>query len=310
MAEKTVISTNQLSYPKNNNSNNNNFVFPDISGLWPTLHLLNSSTLVSISGALRIYLAFILLQMQFNILSCIAGGLVVYAVYTLDRALDSEEDTVNRSELTGARRDVALFVSLLAFLAGAYFLFLDGILLLAFLPLVTGYLYSKGLKVGKHHLKLKGGLGVKNLVVGTTWGAFIAGIAGWYAESLFPVVAVFLFFGIKLFVNSSIYDFKDIKGDALAGIKTLPVSLGPQRTRDLLLGMHLFSHSLLGLLILSETIAYEPVILVYSFIAGMICISRFTVPTENESKGRMHKRLFAVDGESSMIVGLKAFTGM
>ena len=310
MAEKTVISTNQLSYPKNNNNKSSFLELPDISGLWPTLHLLNSSTLVSVSGALRIYLAFLLLQMQFNILSCIAGGLVVYAVYTLDRALDSEEDAVNRSELTGARTDIALFVCLLAFLAGAYLLFLDGLLLLAFLPLVTGYLYSKGLKVGKFHLKLKGGLGVKNLVVGTTWGAFIAGIAGWYAESIFPVIAVFLFFGIKLFVNSSVYDFKDIKGDALAGIKTLPVSLGPQRTRDLLLSMHLFSHSLLGLLILSGTIGHEPMILVYSFIAGMICIYRFTVPTENESKSRMHKRLFVVDGESGMIVGLRAFTGM
>ncbi|MEL4306025.1 UbiA family prenyltransferase [Methanococcoides cohabitans] len=309
MAEKTVISTNQLSYPKNNNKSS--FLeLPDISGLWPTLHLLNSSTLVSVSGALRIYLAFLLLQMQFNILSCIAGGLVVYAVYTLDRALDSEEDAVNRSELKGARTKIVLFVCLLAFLAGAYLLFLDGLLFLAFLPLVTGYLYSKGLKVGKFHLKLKGGLGVKNLVVGITWGAFIAGIAGWYAESILPVIVVFLFFGIKLFVNSSVYDFKDIKGDALAGIKTLPVSLGPQRTRDLLLGMHLFSHSLLGLLILSGTIAHEPMILVYSFIAGMVCIYRFTVPTENESKSRMHKRLFVVDGESGMIVGLRAFTGM
>ncbi|WP_440952947.1 UbiA family prenyltransferase [Methanococcoides sp. FTZ1] len=309
MAEKTVISTNQLSYPKNNNKNAY-FELPDLSGLWPTLHLLNSSTLVSVSGALRIYLAFLLLQMQLNILSCIAGGLVVYAVYTLDRALDSEEDSVNRSELKGARTKVALFVCLLAFLAGSYLLFLDGLLHLAFLPLVTGYLYTKGLKVGKFHLKLKGGLGVKNLVVGTTWGAFIAGIAGWYAESILPVIAVFLFFGIKLFVNSSIYDFKDIKGDALAGIRTLPVSLGSQRTRDLLLGMHLFSHSFLGLLILSETIAYEPVILVYSFIAGMICIYRFTVPMENEPKNRMYKRLFVVDGESSMVVGLRAFIGM
>jgi len=307
MGEKTSFSLDNVRFPKNNQ---NSYHFPDISSLWPTLHLLNSSTLVSISGALRIYLAFLLLQLPFNILSCIGGGLVVYSVYTLDRALDSEEDAVNRSELTGARRDIALFVSVLTFLIGAYLLFLDGLLLLAFLPLVTGFLYSKGIKVGKHHLKLKGGLGVKNLVVGITWGAFIAGIAGWYAESILPVFAVFLYFGCKLFVNSSVYDFKDLKGDALAGIKTLPVSLGEQKTRDILLGIHLFSHSLLSILIMSGLIAYEPMVLVYSFIAGIVCIDRFAAPVEKESKNRLYKRLFVVDGESSMVVGLRAIMGV
>ncbi|NPE29762.1 UbiA family prenyltransferase [Methanococcoides sp. SA1] len=307
MGEKTISSIGNVRFPKNNE---NSYNFPDISSLWPTLHLLNSSTLVSVSGALRIYIAFLLLQLQCNILSCIGGGLIVYSVYTLDRALDSEEDAVNRSELTGARRDIALFVSLLTFLIGAYFLFCDGLLLLAFLPLVTGFLYSKGIKVGKHHLKLKGGLGVKNLVVGTTWGAFIAGIAGWYAESMLPVFAVFLYFGIKLFVNSSVYDFKDIKGDALAGIKTLPVSLGEQKTRDILLSIHLFSHSLLSILLISGFIAYEPMVLVYSFVAGLVCIDRFASPVEKESKNRLYKRLFVVDGESSVIVGLRAIIGV
>lgn len=307
MAEKTSFSVGQTKYQKNNKAA---YSFPDTSGMWPTLHLLNSSTLVSISGALRIYIAFILLQLQCNILSCIAGGLVVYSVYTLDRALDSEEDAVNRSELKGARRDIALFVCLLTFLIGAYLLFRDGLLLLAFLPLVTGFLYSKGIKVGKHHLKLKGGLGVKNLVVGVTWGAFIAGIAGWYAESILPVLAVFLYFGIKLFVNSSVYDFKDIKGDALAGIKTLPVSLGEQKTRDILLSIHLISHSLLSVLIMVGLVGYEPIVLVYSFIAGLVCITKFAAPVETESKNRLYKRLFVVDGESSVIVGLKAVIGV
>jgi hypothetical protein len=74
--------------------------------------------------------------------------------------------------------------------------------------------------------------------------------------------------------------------------------------------MHLFAHSLLGLLIICEIISYEPILLVYSFIAGMICVYRFTVPSENESKSSLYKRLFVVDGESSMIVCLRAFTGM
>ena len=91
----------------------------------------------------------------------------------------------------------------------------------------------KVLKSENVALKLKGGLGVKNFVVGLTWGAFIAGLAGSNCGNMIPMVLVFTFFGVKLFVNSTIYDFKDVKGDTLAGIKTLPVSLGERNTRKL-----------------------------------------------------------------------------
>jgi hypothetical protein len=56
--------------------------------LLPTINLLKSSLLVSISGALRIYIASLLLLAQISVLNCVAGGLIVYAVYTLDRALN------------------------------------------------------------------------------------------------------------------------------------------------------------------------------------------------------------------------------
>lgn len=69
-----------------------------------TLELLKSSILVAFSGALRIHLAFLLLHIQSSILTCVAGGLIIYTVYTLDRALGSEEDTVNRTELNGSNK--------------------------------------------------------------------------------------------------------------------------------------------------------------------------------------------------------------
>jgi hypothetical protein len=51
-------------------------------------------------------------------------------------------------------------------------------------------------------------------------------------------------------------------------------------------------------------------LMVYSFIAGLVCINRFAAPVEKESKNRLYKRLFVVDGESSMIVGLRAIMGV
>jgi len=84
-----------------------------------------------------------------NILNCLAGGLIVYAVYTLDRALEPAEDAINRSELKGANKKLALFVCLITFAVGCYILNSSGLLLIALMPLVAGYLYSKGLNIGR-----------------------------------------------------------------------------------------------------------------------------------------------------------------
>lgn len=275
-----------------------------------TQELLKSSILVAFSGALRIHIAFLLLQIHSSIFTCIAGGLVIYSVYTLDRALGSEEDIINRKELSGSRKEIGLAVSMITFVMGSYVLAKEGMLALAFLPLVTGFLYSKGIKIGKFALKLKGGLGVKNFVVGLTWGAFISGLAGSTCRSMLPILLVFTFFGVKLFINSAIYDFKDIKGDTLAGIKTLPVSLGAQNTRNFLLGLHLFSHMILGISIINGVLAFEPIIILYSFICGLICIHNYTKTDNVESRSRNLERTILVDGESTSIVGLRTIASV
>ena len=270
-----------------------------------TLELLKSSVLVAFSGALRIHIAFLLLQINSSIFTCIAGGLVIYSVYTLDRALGSEEDVVNRKELSGSRKEIGLVASILTFMIGSYILAKEGMIALAFLPFITGFLYSKGIKIGKFALKLKGGLGVKNLVVGFTWGIFIAGLAGSTCSSTLPIVLVFTFFGVKLFINSAIYDFKDIKGDTLAGIKTLPVSLGARNTHNFLLGLHLLSHVILGIALINGVLAFEPFIVLYSFICGLICIQNYTKADDEEPLFRKFERTILVDGESTSIVGLR-----
>jgi 4-hydroxybenzoate polyprenyltransferase len=181
-------------------------------------------------------------------------------------------------------------------------------LIFAFIPFITCYLYSKGVQIGKFTFKLKGGFGVKNLVVGFTWGFFIAGLAGRNCENIFPIVLVLTFFAVKLFVNSTIFDFKDIKGDTFAGIKTLPVSIGEQNTRKLLNGMYLLSHVILGIALIHRIIAFEPLIILYSLICGLICIQKHTKFGE-ELPSRRLERNFLVYGEAASIVGLRMIAG-
>ena len=197
---------------------------------------------------------------------------MVYTVYTLDRTLECKEDSINRSELTGSRKDIAFFVSLSVFIIGTFILFKEGLYIMPFLPLAVGYLYSKGIKIGSFNLKLKGGIGIKNLVVAFTWGTFITGIAGISTDDIIPLIFVFSFFSSKVFINSVIYDFKDVKGDSLAGIKTLPVQLGEKKTTAFLLVLDIIIHVGMLLAIIMKFISFEPIILLYSFTTGIICI--------------------------------------
>jgi len=273
-------------------------------GFRATFNLLNASTLVAISGAFRLFIAALFLGTEPRVLAYIAGGLVIYTIYTLDRTLECKEDTINKSELTGSRKDIAFLASILAFIIGTFILFKEGLYFLSFLPLMVGYLYSKGIRIGEFHLKLKGGLGVKNLVVALTWGSFITGIAGKSVNDIIPLIFVFFFFASKVFINSIIYDIKDIKGDSLAGIRTLPVQLGEKKTIIFLLILHISMHSCIILAVIMRYIALEPIVLLYSLTAGIICITYYSTGAQTKSKSGKLIREFLVDGESTMEISL------
>lgn len=273
----------------------------------PTLRLLNSSTLVAFSGALRLHIAFLFASIEQNIPIYLAMGLIIYSTYTLDRALDSEEDAINRSELAGANRRIAIIASVIALIAGALIFAGEKIYFASFFPLIVGYLYSKGIKAGKFLIKLKGGMGVKNIVIGMTWGGTIASIVAEWIEEPFIVFSIFFFFFLKLFINSVLYDFKDIKGDTAAGIRTLPVYFGKGKVRKILLVLCLVLHCFMAIAFWTGSIRYEPVILLYSFIAGFIIIY-FDLSTfkTNVSGIRKYSREIIIDAESTIALVLRS----
>jgi 4-hydroxybenzoate polyprenyltransferase len=203
----------------------------------PTLRLLSSSVPVGLSGGLRLCIAFLLAGITPLPLPCLAAGLVIYATYTLDRALPCAEDAINQRSLASANRRIAILWCGLTYLLGLVLFLWDGILLAPLVPLVIGYLYTHGVSLRGHSLKLKGGAGAKNAVIGLTWGGSIALVIAHFTAEPLVVIPIFLFYGMKLFINSSIFDMKDLEGDLAAGIRTLPACLGEARTRHLLVSL-------------------------------------------------------------------------
>lgn len=273
----------------------------------PTLKLLNSSTVIAISGVFRLCIAFLLAGIEPDMLAYIGFGLIIYATYTLDRSLDSEEDAINKTELTGANTHIAVIVCIIAFLLSFIIFAKENLYYAPFIPFIIGYLYSKGINVGKFNLKLKGSRGGKNIVVGLTWGGTIAIIVSNWTNNIFTEISIFLFYSTKLFINSTIYDFKDINGDIKAGIKTLPVYFGIDKVKRGMIVLCILLHILMIISFSMDFIKPGIVIIAYSFFIGIFSIYFVSSVFDKQGSGiTKYLREILVDGESTMVLILRA----
>jgi 4-hydroxybenzoate polyprenyltransferase len=276
----------------------------------PTIRLLNSSTVTAISAAFRLHIAFLLAGIATRIPEYFAFALIMYATYTLDRALDCKEDSINKSELCGANRTIGLAACAVTFSAGTILLFREGIYLAPFLPFVIGYFYSKGFRIGNFQLKLKGSLGVKNVIVGLTWAGTIALIVGQWCGSIQTLFIIFLFYSMKIFVTSCVNDFKDVKGDIVAGVRTLPAYLGESRTKEVLILILAMLYSIMGYAVFFNVIRDEWIILLFGLVVTTVFLVVYSPSFETSPSIFFRKmRELVISWESMISLGLRACAG-
>jgi len=271
------------------------------------MRLLNSSTVVALSGGLRLHIAFLLAGIAIRLPIYCACILIIYSTYTLDRALDCKEDAINKSELCGADRNTGIIASVVTFLLGAFILGMDGIYLAPLFPFIVGYFYTRGIRIGSRTLKLKGSVGVKNIIVGLTWGGTIALIVGQWTSSLVTVGIIFLFYGSRVFVNSCVNDFKDVKGDMAAGIRTLPACLGEDLTRKVLIMILLGLYSVMIYALSLHFIRSEWIILLFSLAITIAFLMVYSSSFEDKPTLLYRKmREFVISWEAVIGLALRA----
>lgn len=236
-----------------------------------TINLLNASSIVSISGGLRFYVAFLLAGKKPEIAVCIAAALMVYATYTFDRAVKRKEDTINRKDEENANKNLALFIVFASSLAAFLILSQNRISpIIVFFPFTMGFIYSKGINIGRFSLDMKRGLGIKNCFVAFTWSFTIIALV--HPAGNLQQILIFIFFFFKSFINTIIFDCKDVVGDSYAGLTTFPVYFGEARTRSLLQIIHSLSHLSFISISLLNLADIELFIIFYSWIGGIFYI--------------------------------------
>ncbi len=202
--------------------------------------LISTSLFLAGSGVFKLYFSFLLYGTEptWNLLA--ATFFIVFTVYGLNKLTDLREDGINNPErvryvirLEKVLKYGVMISLVLALILGA----LSGIraVLVLIFPMVAGVLYSIRLLPGRP--RLKDVTGVKNLIIASTWAngtAFLPYITTGGMLSL-KVFLVYYFFFTKSMINTMLFDVRDIEGDRINGVKTIPVTLGLEKSRILLL---------------------------------------------------------------------------
>ena len=149
-------------------------------------------------------------------------------IYSMNRHMDWQEDRINLPErsdfstrygrmITGA--SVPVFIISLFFASRLKI----AVLVIALFPFLLGILYSC--------FRLKRIFLLKNLIISAGVSAtllIVLAINPVPLQIWLPLLAILL---CGIFVNTVIFDIKDATGDRIAGIRTLPVTLGVKRTQ-------------------------------------------------------------------------------
>ncbi|KLK88046.1 hypothetical protein SZ63_02955 [Methanoculleus sediminis] len=215
-----------------------------------------------------VYISCLLHGLPFDPVAAAILMLVVFAVYNLNRKTDEDEDAINHTERYAFTKEyeVVLFRSAV----GAYViaLCLSGIqglgsLFVTTVPLVAGIVYSVPLFPARFGFRrLKEVPLMKSLVVALSW-AFPPALlpvchAGLPASAATGIVGIFFFF--LVFINTVVFDIRDVEGDLASGVKTLPTIIGPKRTLLLLTAINV---TVGGVLVLAAGLlpGFHPVLL-------------------------------------------------
>jgi 4-hydroxybenzoate polyprenyltransferase len=178
---------------------------------------------------------------------CLGAFLTFFSIYALDRvAAEPDADAINhpqRQRFARRHARVLLGLAIAAYLVALVLGAIEGVgrLLVTLLPLAGVLIYSfpfvpRPLARWLGFRRLKEVLVIKNMLVASIFASTVTlmPLSPRGLEVSGALVVMWVFFFVRGFINTVVFDLRDEHGDRRHGIRTLPVVLGPDRTRKVL----------------------------------------------------------------------------
>ncbi|MCW3996176.1 MAG: UbiA family prenyltransferase [Candidatus Bathyarchaeota archaeon] len=200
---------------------------------------VSSSMFLALNGALVVVFADSLYGYPTSLAMFLAAFLATFSVYCLNKATDQKEDAINKPEVKLKNSVYYVVPSVTAMVISLALGLTISILTLLVLvaPFIIGFVYS--VPAAKSIPRLKEIVGVKSFVVASSWaitGAFLP--VTMQLTNPYKIMLVFIYIFCQLFVNTTIFDVLDTRGDSVSGVKTIPVAIGKRKTQVLALIMN------------------------------------------------------------------------
>lgn len=218
-----------------------------VEEIWDVL--VYSSAYLSIITMIEVAMVMVLLSLPLSLAPLILG-LVTFAVYANDRIADVDDDEIDKpaqAAFVRRHRDVLYVLASGSYGVAVALSVLGGPIAFALtlLPGAFWALYATDWipELGGHVKRLKEVLIVNTAVVAVAWAISLTFLPLAFANgSVTPAVAVvFLYFFLRSFVDTEIPNVRDRQSDRAAGVRTLPVVFGIDRTQQALFGIDLLT---------------------------------------------------------------------
>ena len=240
--------------------------------------LMVSSVFTAFTSLMMLYFSFIVLGVALKPILLCTMFLVVYSVYSLNKVTDREEDAVNtpeRSIFVEGNERFLLTLAIASYIAALLLGLIEsplaaGILLV---PFLSGIAYSTNSLSIIGIPRLKDIFLVKSFIVAFSWAVCAAFLPALQLYDPAKLYFIFPFFFIKVFINTVLFDVRDVEGDTLNSVKTIPVVMGIKRTRQALLIIQ--SLLVVWLVLFSDLFSKYYVILIASMVYGYLYILYF-----------------------------------
>jgi 4-hydroxybenzoate polyprenyltransferase len=121
----------------------------------------------------------------------------------------------------------------------AFFFLEKDVLWILAISSILGFLYSFNFKINNYSFQLKNIFFVKNLLIGLVWGSLV--LIGSNGISHPPVILLFIYCSLQVFIGGVIRDVPDLEMDRLNKVKSFPVVIGLSHTIKLLHIINLMS---------------------------------------------------------------------
>jgi 4-hydroxybenzoate polyprenyltransferase len=201
--------------------------------------LLFSPINVALSGLAVSAISFLLYGIPLHPMLLSAAFLITFSIYTFNLVTDKQEDAVNFPER--AHYFVTDSRSLGFITIGCYSaaILIGGLVTpvsipVLCIPLALGLLYS----IRISGVRLKSIFIGKNATVSLSWALEASLLPAVFVVRTPAILLMFTFIFVKGFINTILFDVRDMQGDRKARVDTIPSILGMPLTRMLLLGLN------------------------------------------------------------------------